>query len=314
MASFRDLALSATAGVSARFTLVSYFPTYAAALFVLLLVWAGAPGGDISMRRAVATAEHLSGTALLVLTVGILLVAFVLHPLQLLLVRMLEGYWPGWSPLSWLTRSALARQVVRRAALTRRAGAIENMTPAETQAALAAGLELSRRYPPEGYPLLPTALGNALRATEALAGRAYGLEAVTTWPRLYPLLGDRVRAVVDDRRTTLDLSCRLSVTSALTGLISVGLLAGSGPWLLVAAAPLALAALAYHSSVQAALSYGEAVTVAFDLHRFDLLRALHLPLPAATGEEQKLNEQLSRFWDQGVPLDATPYDHGNPSA
>ena len=41
-----------------------------------------------------------------------------------------------------------------------------------------------------------TGLGNALAAMEDSAGAAYGLDAVVAWPRLYPLLGDKVRAVV----------------------------------------------------------------------------------------------------------------------
>jgi hypothetical protein len=312
VASLRDLSAPVTTGMSMRFVVVGYFPTYAAVLFLLMLVWAGAPGGDVSMNRLVATAEQLSVTVLLLLSVGILLVAFVVHPLQLALVRVLEGYWPNVFPFDRLTRRAAARQAARRAALARRTVAMENMTSDESQAALAAGLELSRRFPPENVPLLPTALGNVLRAGEALAGQSYGFEAVTTWPRLYPVLGDRVRAIVDDRRNTLDLTCRLAVTFGVAGVLSVGLLAWSGAALVIAAAPLMVAALAYRSGIEAAVGYGEALAVAFDLHRFDLLRALHLPLPAEVGEERKQNEQLSRFWDQGVPLDPTPYEHETP--
>lgn len=37
----------------------------------------------------------------------------------------------------------------------------------------------------------------------------------------------------------------------------------------------------YQAAVEAAISYGCAVYVAFDLYRFDMLRVLHLPLPRA---------------------------------
>ena len=57
---------SADASFGGRFYLVGYLPTYAAALFLLVLVWAGAPGWSgrkdhqLSFTAAWATASHLS--------------------------------------------------------------------------------------------------------------------------------------------------------------------------------------------------------------------------------------------------------------
>jgi hypothetical protein len=54
------------AGSGGRFYLVGYLPAYAASLFLLLLVWAGAPawrgrpGHRIRFTTAWATASHLS--------------------------------------------------------------------------------------------------------------------------------------------------------------------------------------------------------------------------------------------------------------
>ena len=79
-------------------------------------------------------------------------------------------------------------------------------------------------------------------------------------------------------------------------------------WLLVAAGWLMLAWLAYRAAVAAAIAYGESIRTAVDLHRFTLLQAFHLPLPATPEEERALNARLSRFLLQGVPLDA-PYRH-----
>jgi hypothetical protein len=54
----------------------------------------------------------------------------------------------------------------------------------------------------------------------------YGLDAVTAWPRLYPVLGEQCRTLVDDRRDTLDASVRLAATMAVTALASLVLLLG----------------------------------------------------------------------------------------
>jgi hypothetical protein len=42
--------------------------------------------------------------------------------------------------------------------------------------------------------MLPTMLGNTLCAAEFRARSRYGLDVVVLWPRLYPLLSDRVPA------------------------------------------------------------------------------------------------------------------------
>jgi len=54
--------------------------------------------------------------------------------------------------------------------------------------------------------------------------------------------------------------------------------------------------------VDAAIAYGELLESAIDLHRFDLLRALHLPLPADSEAEQTLNAQLSDLLRQDLPM------------
>ncbi len=80
--------------------------------------------------------------------------------------------------------------------------------------------------------------------------------------------------------------------------ISVALLAAHGWWLLAAAVALAGTLLSYRAALAAATAYGQALEAAFDLHRFDLLTALHLPLPADLLGELTANQELSRFLRQ----------------
>ena len=284
-----------------RFFLVSYLPTYAAAVYILVLVWAGAPGQDIQFGRAWKTAAALSGGEILLLAVAITLGALLLHPLQLALVRIIEGYWPAW--LTPLTRALLRRQRKRHARLANAAqiGSDEEQNPRAILSAGIASTRLRRLYP-AASDVRPTTLGNVLTAMEGRAGAEYGWDAVVAWPRLYPVLGEQVRAVVDDRRNTMDAVARLSVVATMTGLVTVALLAQSGWWLLLALAPLGVGWLAYRSAVQAALAYAEAVDVAFDLHRFDLLKALHLDMPADQTAERETAAALSGLWRQGKPV------------
>ena len=155
---------------------------------------------------------------------------------------------------------------------------------------------------------MPTRLGNALRAAEIRAGEPYGLDTVVAWPRLYPCSRTR-SAPSSTASATRSTSTRASAPCSPPPRSSPpGCWPAHGWWLLVPAGCLVLTWLAYRAAVAAAIAYGESIRSAVDLHRFTLLEALHLPLPATPEEERALNATLSRFLLQGVPLDAA-YEH-----
>src|SRR5262249_44935055 len=92
---------------SGRFFRVGYLPTYAAAVFLLVLVWAGAPGRAVDFSQAWRTANQLGAVQALLLALAVTLVAVLLQPLQLSIVRVLEGGFPSWLG-SGLARKAQA--------------------------------------------------------------------------------------------------------------------------------------------------------------------------------------------------------------
>jgi hypothetical protein len=282
-----------------RFFLLGSLPTSAAAAFLLVLIWAGAPG-KLRFASAWKTAAALGTGEVVLLILAITLVGVASQPLQLGLVRLLEGYWPAWA--GWLAAPLRRRHRRRRKDLTGAAHLPErpqDLSQDDLNRLGRAGTELRRRYP-VGTDVLPTALGNDLAAAEARAGAVFGWDSVVAWPRLYPVLGEQTRAVVSSRRDLLDTATRLAAVSAVATVASAALLAGSGWWLCLATVPLALSWFAYRSAVEAAAAFGEAVETAFDLHRFDLLTALHLPLPAGPDAERKLAAGLCRTWRQGA--------------
>jgi hypothetical protein len=307
----------ADGGFGRRFYLVGYLPTYAAALFLLVLVWAGARAWDgrldhrLSFKAAWATASHLSLGEVVVLVLAVTLLAVVLQPLQLATVHLAEGSWPAGVGTRWARRWQLGRK--KRLTKAAQLPAGPDLTDEAIQRAGAAVYQLRRRFPMPDHLLRPTALGNVLAAMEDGAGRAYGLDAVTAWPRLYPILGDQSKSLVDDRRDALDAAVRMAVTMTVTAITSLVLLLWSGWWLLLILMPLGVAVLAYNGAVQAALAYTETVYVAFDLHRADLLTALRMDPPSQRDAERILNEQWCDLWRQGIPLPATLEYSANPA-
>lgn len=297
------------AGLGRRFFLIGYFPVYAAAIWLLTLVWAGA-WGPLRFGAAWRTAAGLGLGEVVLLVLALTIVAVVLQPFQLAMVRTLEGTGPRLPGAGLLLRW----QKKRRDALRGEAvpsGPVPSQ--AEVQRAGEKGHELRRRFPMPDHLLRATALGNVLTAMEDNAGRQYGVDAVVAWPRLYPLLGERVRELVDDRRDGLDLAARMTVTLAVTAVATGVLLLGSGWWWPLTLIPAALAWTSYRGAVHAALAYAESVTVAFDLHRAELFGALRVKLPKDLKEERVLNEDWCDHWRQGVPLDEAMEFAGNPN-
>jgi hypothetical protein len=307
--------LGATKDLGARFSLIGLLPTASLALFVLALVSSGAPDDSPDIDSVVSKAEDLSAWEVALLFLALVVIGVISQPFQLSLVRLLEGYWgdsrvarllasPGIALHRWRRRRLAARQVQR----GERPSA-EKVVDMEMAAA-----QLRRLYPPV-RGVLPTKLGNVLRAAEYRAGTRYGLEATVVWPRLYPLLPVELAGILDDERDQLDLAVRFCVASAFATVISVSFLINQGWWLLVPGATLLLAWLSYRAAVAAAIAYGEGIETAFDLHRFDLLRALHLQLPVNRESEREANAHLSEFLVRGEFLvEGNPinfvYDHG----
>lgn len=286
-----------------RVNFVTTLPSLLVAVGVLLLVWSGAPSNPPDLARAVDELKGLNATEVALLILALICLVLVTHPLQLALVRLLEGYGAPKSPLAPVRWLLLQYHRYRWDKLN----GVANDQAATDSDRLAAETRLWHDYPGRGA-LLPTRLGNVLRAAEIRAGSRYGIDAIVAWPRLLPLVSADLRAALDDQRNQLDIACRFCVTLFAGAVITAGLLVTQGPWLALALIPLALSLTSYQSAVAAARAYGESIKAAFDLHRFALLAQMHLPLPADRNTEITANEKLYLFLRQGVPINLG-YEH-----
>lgn len=301
---------------SGRFFRVGYLPTYAAVVFLLVLCWAGAPARHVDFSRAWRVANDLGTVQTLLIALAVALITLLLQPFQLSLVRVLEGEFPRWLGSGLARRVQLARKHRGEAAVCKR---ISNATAAgddnrdqHIQEAGRLSEQLRSRFPVPDHLVRATGLGNALAAMEDNAGSAYGLDTVAAWPRLYLLLEDSVRSVVDDLRDTMDAAARMAATAAVTAAASVLLLAWHSEAVAFAAViPLLISAFSYVGAIRAAAAYGQAVQVAFDLYRFDLLAALRIETPAAPEAERITNVAMSDFLRQGIPM---PFHYAAPDA
>jgi hypothetical protein len=295
-----SLAGEGSKALGPRATLVNLLPAALLTLLVVALLGAGAPG-DPQLGDAITAFERLDGARLAVLALAVLGVAVVLQPFQIAVVQLLEGYWTA-SPLhnwsAWLARTAFEFGVEiqrrRRVALSV-AQRTEHFHISQVQQTWL-DQEVSS-YPDVRY-LLPTRLGNVLRAAELRAGGRYGLDSLLAFPRLYPQLSDRLAAAWEDQTDQLDTAAHLCVTFLLATLISGALLLPNGwdgYWLLIPLGTGILAWVSYRATIAAAKHQGDLMMAAFDLHRFDMLAQLRRPLPTDAHTEFEANQRLSEF-------------------
>jgi len=147
--------------------------------------------------------------------------------------------------------------------------------------------------------LMPTQVGNVLKAAEQYSYYHYGLEAITVWPRLWVLLPEPIKQELSIARLNLERAVQLIAWGilfwgwALFALWAI-------PLLLVLPIGFLIMIVGYYRAIQMAKIYGNLIRTAFDLHRFDLYRAMKWPLPENTDTEVKHGRELTAYIFRGL--------------
>jgi hypothetical protein len=306
-------ALTSGAASFGRILLVSLLPNGLLALASWAFVRAGSFSGQSNWKTVISSILHANATVLFLFVGAVVLLAVILQPFQVGMVRVLEGYWPAWSIMSRLESIFIERHQRRinelrertvdeivldddvKAPLDRRVYARRDYL---TKSATKARAErLLSRYPFDGdYKLLPTALGNALRSGETTAGERYGLDTLSSWLRIYPNLSARLTASADSARDALDACVNLCVTFFLLSILSAAAAYHNPGALWIPILALLMMVMTYAGAISAAVSYNEILRTAYDLHRFDMVKSLHYKLPVTEDEEHKLFQGLTSLF------------------
>lgn len=289
-----------------RLQVVGFLPTLLAVGCLALLVIMGAPSEPLTWESLGDAIDALGVGGAAAITGAAVAVSITLQPLQFRLVQILEGYWPTGHG-AFVFHAGVALQRWRYERLLDRLVS-DNLPKTEAgrrvvqERMLAAESRLRTRFPREDR-LLPTTLGNVLRSAEDRVGARYGIEAVTLWPRLYPLLPADFRATLEDEVTQLDVSARLAVTWGATATVVSGMfladlegLSSNPAWLMIVLALWALSLFSYKSAIESAIAHGGDLEVALDLHRALVITAMRLTLPDRLSEETRIFKRLCRLY------------------
>ncbi len=262
------------------------------------------------LGAALAMWEKLSALIQVVaLLAGLVVVAFLAYltdNFQYSITRLFEGYWSRIPLLSLLRNLRVDLYKKRWEHLNTLAQSASTVTEANEITA-----EQLAFYPPPNHldKMMPTKVGNILRAAELHAYDRYGIDSTIIWPRLRPLLKSEAIAPLEDKKTTLELMLLMSLLGILFTLTWCPVLAiFTNRWdlFLLCTLGLPLAWICYQNAVQSALAYGEQVKATFDLYRNDLLKALNRPIPSDTETERKEWLRLSRFFYRNLPIPPLP--------
>jgi hypothetical protein len=233
----------------------------------------------------------------------IILSGFAVQASARTVLRILEGYWPPiLDPLARRLRSHYER---RASDVTDRLRELAANSPSQLSATdLAERARLQRlhhRTPVQRSALMPTRLGNTLRASEARTRNRYGLDPMICWPRLWLLLPESSKSDVTAAYSAL-CSCAQWFVASLLLMIWI-------PWSWWALpAGLLVAFIAYSRLPAAAESFGEVIESCFDVHRGLLYQAVRWPRPTSPQDERKRGAQLNTYLYAGSSHAAPIFD------
>ena len=237
--------------------------------------------------------EFTPGERLFLCAFVAMVIAILASALSQFIYRLFEGYfWPRF----------LGREARIRAHRNRR----DRLRASQSTAHLGLLAEKVRGYPVSDDSILPTRLGNALRAAEDYGTDCYGLDVAILWHRISAVAPEELRLQVRAARSSMDTwmsVIAVSVVFAGVSLYAESMDDRTGSIALMAGMALALVALWYSLAVGAAQDYGQSLRALVDIGRFPLAEALGLGIPLNRVEERKMWKALTNLaaWGVGLP-------------
>jgi hypothetical protein len=219
----------------------------------------------------------------------------VVQRFELPALRFLEGYWYPW--LRPLRRWCVARQVERSRRVSDRwqelaQYSLDQLSVEQREERIF--LDWQQRHLPLPNQLMPTRLGNILRAAEQKPLEKYGLDAVICWSRLWLMLPEGVKQDLQIARADLDAAARFWLWTVLfMGWALVG------AWWAVPLGILAALGIYYYWAIAAAMTYGDLIEATFDLYRHLLYQSLRWRQPNDPTEERRVGGQLTEYLWRG---------------
>lgn len=276
---------------SRSFVLGYYLPAF----FALFVLWESLP-------KAVQPhdfSHYSTGTQLLIVAALGIPLGLLLSGLNYSILRIFEGYplqhvqqWPGFRTLHKLLIAPRLRE-------------FGDLARRKRDGDSKAAWQLDRRYPSSEGQILPTRLGNAVRAFEHHALVRWGLSTVAAWPRVELLLSEQESTILAAVKSDADFLVNASLLSygvGITLLIRAGVTGSRWDAWLIDLIPFLVGYCLYRIAVGAAIRWGSEVRSCMDLHRLELYERMGIRLPTTREEEAQVAKAINQCLLYGKPL------------
>jgi hypothetical protein len=293
------MSLGDITSVFSRYFVVGFFlPAYVS----LVALWLAA-----STQLVPDSLESHSQTTQLLVLGGVALVAgMALSGISYYLTRIFEGY-----PLEHLDGLPVLGLVYAAALKLQRRKFDHLLSTRDDQtkprkARNKAAWCLDRYFPHSRDALLPTRVGNAIRAFESHSNVRWGLDGVTIWPRVEALLGAEERELLVDAKVNFYVFMNAATGALLVGTTLVVDQAINAPqpaehWPLYVLS-FAVGYVLYRAAIGPTLDWGDAVRASVDLHRLEMYEKLGVREPQSFTDERELAGKVNKALLYGHPL------------
>ena len=186
-------------------------------------------------------------------------------------------------------------------------------------------LKLEMIAPIDSDQLLPTRLGNILRASELYPAEKYAVPGVMLWPRLLQLLPKDLKDQLEEKNNQMVFTLNSAMLCYMLGLASIlvgfarllnqmwdklfgyhsmtaanffdrGFINISAyEYIVIGLLFFASGYIAYRLCIPTAVNFGLLIRTSYDLYRFELLRQLNHPIPRSIQEEKDLWATISEY-------------------
>jgi hypothetical protein len=295
------MALGDITSVFSRYFVVGFFlPAY----FSLVALWISSSAGFVpnTLQR------HSETSQIAILGGGALVVGLALSGLRYFTIRLFEGY-PLGHTKSWPVLGRLyARLTALQARTYNRLIAIRDDPQKSNEEQSDAAWRAERFFPQDEHDLLPTRMGNTIRAFEQHSNVRWGLDGVTVWPRINALLTADERELRVDAETDLYVFINGALGAFVVGICLIVDKAVFVPqptweWSLYVI-PFVVGYLIYRAAVSSAALWGDTVRASIDLHRLELYEKLGVRAPTSFSDERSLALEINPALLYGEPLPA----------
>ncbi len=272
------------------------------------------PGYDLTFLEILS-----DGGMLATVVIFVVLIAYFLDAANLVIIRLFEGYpLTRFFPFDGMIaekkselKTTLWHMRKLRAILDKLIALANSENDTEKKKeilafaeAVSAHLDDCRQkvsgYPDDPNYILPTRFGNVIAESEEYPNRTFGMDAVTLWPFLRPILTKNHYAeFIMREKAVMDFLLNLIVVLITFGVVffcTEVWFNGSSPRLWIVTAAIALSCMMlFRLSTVAARSWGVTIRTAFICFREDLRKTLCLRQPNDYSEERAIWEAASEF-------------------